>query len=165
MVACCTHILIDLPDGVDDVALATTAATVGIGVQPLSPLHVAPGAARGLLLGYGRLTESRIEAAIRELARLVAAALQPHQNRPGHAYHLDPLASGAHRADGGQRPGQVERGVAVVGRDDLPSRLGVGALVPDPHPVRPGGDDLVRTHGTDVGSHDQIPHAHWYGPM
>jgi DNA-binding transcriptional MocR family regulator len=65
---------LQLPAGVDDVAIAQAAAAQGIGVRPLSPLHLTPSKERGLLLGYGRLLESRIEEAVRALSSVVLAA-------------------------------------------------------------------------------------------
>jgi GntR family transcriptional regulator/MocR family aminotransferase len=68
------HVLLDLGDGVDDVALADAAAERGIGVRPLSPLHLDPAPERGLLLGYGRLPENRIDPAVTALARVLRQA-------------------------------------------------------------------------------------------
>ena len=49
------QLLLDLPDQVDDVTIADAAASRGINVRALSPLHLTPSRERGLLLGYGRL--------------------------------------------------------------------------------------------------------------
>jgi GntR family transcriptional regulator/MocR family aminotransferase len=67
------HVLLRLPDHIDDAAVASTAASKGIAVQPLSALHMAPSPERGLLLGYGRLSESRIPRAVDALAAVLAA--------------------------------------------------------------------------------------------
>jgi GntR family transcriptional regulator/MocR family aminotransferase len=68
------QLLLQLPDQVDDVAIADAAASHGIGVRALSPLHLTPSRERGLLLGYGRLSESRIEAAVGALSSVIAEA-------------------------------------------------------------------------------------------
>ena len=68
------QLLLRLPDQVDDVAVANVAAFQGISVRALSPLHLAPSRQRGLLLGYGRLTESRIEDAVVALASVLVEA-------------------------------------------------------------------------------------------
>ncbi len=68
------HVLLVLPADVDDVAIAATAASSGISVQALSPLYTTPEPERGLLLGYGRLPEARIQPAVRALASLLTDA-------------------------------------------------------------------------------------------
>jgi GntR family transcriptional regulator/MocR family aminotransferase len=65
------HVVLDLAESVDDVALAEAAAARGIGVRPLSPLHLEPARSRGVLLGYGRLPENRIESAVAALAAVI----------------------------------------------------------------------------------------------
>jgi GntR family transcriptional regulator/MocR family aminotransferase len=65
------HVLLALDEGADDVAIAAAAATHGIGVRALSPLHLEPASSRGLLLGYGRLPETRIEPAVAALAAVI----------------------------------------------------------------------------------------------
>jgi GntR family transcriptional regulator/MocR family aminotransferase len=61
------HVMIRLEDAVDDAAVADAAAGHGIRVRPLSDMHLGRSAARGLLIGYGRITEDRIEPAVRAL--------------------------------------------------------------------------------------------------
>jgi GntR family transcriptional regulator / MocR family aminotransferase len=68
------HVLLRLPDGVDDVAIAAAAAERGIGVNPLSPMSRPSTPKRGLLLGYSRLSEERIETAVGALAVCLADA-------------------------------------------------------------------------------------------
>ena len=68
------HVLLRLPDTVDDVALATAAAERGIGVNPLSPMSRLEMTERGLVLGYSRLTVESIDAAVVALAASLADA-------------------------------------------------------------------------------------------
>ena len=68
------QLLLELPDRVDDVAIADAAASRGIGVRALSPLHLTPSPDRGLLLGYGRLLESRIDDAVDALSSVIKEA-------------------------------------------------------------------------------------------
>jgi GntR family transcriptional regulator/MocR family aminotransferase len=77
------QLLLQLADQVDDVAIADAAASRGIGVRALSPLHLIPSQERGLLLGYGRLSESRIEDAIGALSAVIMEAGAAH--RPRHS--------------------------------------------------------------------------------
>ncbi len=79
-VAAGVHVVLALPDEVDDVAVADAAAAIGIYVVPLSTSYV-PGAdrgttpSRGLLLGYSRLSEPRLDEAVAELAGLIRPEL------------------------------------------------------------------------------------------
>lgn len=101
-VAAGVHLLLPLPDAVDDEAVAARAAAAGISVRPLSPNYL-PDAergatpARGLLLGYARLPVMRIEEAAVALATIVRAAMprsarrnqtatapSPGRRRPAH---------------------------------------------------------------------------------
>lgn len=69
------HVLLSLPSDVDDVEVARAAAEAGIGVQALSPMALAPTPsepARGLVLGFGRLPEARIQPAVTMLANVLA---------------------------------------------------------------------------------------------
>ncbi len=66
------QLLLPLPPGTDDIAIADTAACHGIHLTPLSPMHLAPSPDRGLLLGVGRLAEHRIPGAVRALAAVLA---------------------------------------------------------------------------------------------
>jgi GntR family transcriptional regulator/MocR family aminotransferase len=68
------QLLLQLPDHVDDVAIADAAASRRIGVRALSPLHLTPSRERGLLLGYGRLPQSRIEDAVAALSSVIMEA-------------------------------------------------------------------------------------------
>ena len=66
------QLLLMLPDDVDDREIARAAESRGIGVSALSPLHLAPSPERGLLLGYGRLSEPSVEQAVAALADVIA---------------------------------------------------------------------------------------------
>ncbi len=68
------HVLLRLPDEVDDIALATAAAARGIGVRPLAPMSPVGGPERGLLLGYGRLAADRIDDGDEALASILLEA-------------------------------------------------------------------------------------------
>jgi GntR family transcriptional regulator / MocR family aminotransferase len=75
------QLLLSLPDEVDDVAIADAAASARIGVRPLSPLHLVPSQERGLLLGYGRLSEGRIDQAVGALSAVIMEARAAHRLR------------------------------------------------------------------------------------
>jgi DNA-binding transcriptional MocR family regulator len=62
------------PAQTDDTILAQAAAARGIGITALSPLHLARSPDRGLLLGFGRLPNHKIPAAVDALC----ATLRPH---------------------------------------------------------------------------------------
>ncbi len=65
------HVLLRLPASVDDGAFARMAASHGIAVRALSPMLLAGGRDRGLLLGYGRLPLERIDEAVESLAGVI----------------------------------------------------------------------------------------------
>jgi len=66
------HVLLRLADD-SDVDIAAAAAERGIGVRAMSGLSLVDPPARGLVLGYGRLPLERIDAAVAELAAVIAA--------------------------------------------------------------------------------------------
>ncbi|MBU2233007.1 MAG: PLP-dependent aminotransferase family protein [Alphaproteobacteria bacterium] len=68
------HLVMRLPDGVDDVAIADHAKREGIVVQPLSRYHLQPKNASGLLLGFGAVHPDRMEAPFKTLAKVIRAA-------------------------------------------------------------------------------------------
>ena len=68
------HLVLRLPAGVDDIAVAEAAADAAIRVPPLSQFRIAPATRGGLVIGYGRLHESAIDTATRALAE----AIRPH---------------------------------------------------------------------------------------
>ncbi|HET9322315.1 MAG TPA: PLP-dependent aminotransferase family protein [Gaiellaceae bacterium] len=73
-VAAGVHMLLGLPSGVSDRAIAEAAAAEGIRVPPLSWFRVEPSGEGGLVVGYGRLHESAVGPA----ARALAAVIRPH---------------------------------------------------------------------------------------
>jgi GntR family transcriptional regulator/MocR family aminotransferase len=83
------HVLLRLPDGVDDVAVQAVAADRGIGVNPLSPMSHSGSSDSGLVVGYSRLTVESIDAAVAALAASLEEAgvpgirPRPHSPRPG----------------------------------------------------------------------------------
>jgi GntR family transcriptional regulator/MocR family aminotransferase len=74
-VAAGVHVLVRLPQGVSDAEVANAAARAGIAVPPLSAFRVRPAAEGGLVVGYGRLHESAVGAAVQALAKAVRPQL------------------------------------------------------------------------------------------
>jgi GntR family transcriptional regulator / MocR family aminotransferase len=70
-VAAGVHLLVGLPRGVSDRAVAGEAERSGVAVAPLSAFRLKPAPRGGLVIGYGRLHESAIGPAIRTLAAAV----------------------------------------------------------------------------------------------
>jgi GntR family transcriptional regulator/MocR family aminotransferase len=70
-VAAGVHLLVGLPRGVSDRAVAGEAEHSGVAVAPLSAFRLKPAPNGGLVIGYGRLHESAIGPAIRTLAAAV----------------------------------------------------------------------------------------------
>ncbi|HEX8995936.1 MAG TPA: PLP-dependent aminotransferase family protein [Ktedonobacterales bacterium] len=69
------HLLVTLPEGTDDVALAALAQARGLATTALSP-HYQAEARPGLLLGFGALNEDQLAEGVRRLAPLARAAAQ-----------------------------------------------------------------------------------------
>ena len=79
-VAAGLHLLVGLPDGIDDADVAERALASGVAVQPLSYHRLHPGPP-GLVIGYAATTPDRL----REGVRLLAAAVRtigPSAPRP-----------------------------------------------------------------------------------
>jgi GntR family transcriptional regulator / MocR family aminotransferase len=70
-VAAGVHLLLGLPPGVDDSAVARAAGDAGIRVPALSAFRIQPGGTGGLVIGYGRVHESVVEPATEALARAI----------------------------------------------------------------------------------------------
>jgi len=66
------HLVLELPENVDDVALEQTAAEAGIQVKALSAYYLKPPVRRGLLVGYAYCTPEKIT----ENAPLLAAIIR-----------------------------------------------------------------------------------------
>jgi GntR family transcriptional regulator/MocR family aminotransferase len=82
------HVLLRLPESVDDVAVARGAAEHGIRVEPLSPMSLIGAPDRGLVLGYSRLPGGRMDPAVARLAEILRgtgalASRRPVRPRPG----------------------------------------------------------------------------------
>jgi GntR family transcriptional regulator/MocR family aminotransferase len=71
------HVLLGLPGEVDDRRVEQSARDAGIAVEALARYTLTDRGQRGLLLGYGRLHESAIPAAIAKLAPVLRAAIPP----------------------------------------------------------------------------------------
>jgi GntR family transcriptional regulator/MocR family aminotransferase len=67
-VAAGLHVLVRLPEEIDDDAVADRAEERGVRVTPLSRYSHSDRAGRGLVIGYGRIHEASIPPAIRALA-------------------------------------------------------------------------------------------------
>jgi GntR family transcriptional regulator/MocR family aminotransferase len=68
------HVLLRLPEAVDDAQIALDGAASGVGVRPLSSFHLDASEQRGLLLGYGRLHDAAVAPAVDALAATLARA-------------------------------------------------------------------------------------------
>ena len=66
------HLLVDLPDDVDERALVDAAESRGVGLDSLAPHSARPGRP-GVILGYGRIAEPAIERGVRALAGAIGA--------------------------------------------------------------------------------------------
>jgi GntR family transcriptional regulator/MocR family aminotransferase len=71
-VAAGLHLVVELPDGVDDVAVAARAHDEGLGPLPLSSTRLGEPGPPGLILGYAGQTPDRLAGAVQRLAALVA---------------------------------------------------------------------------------------------
>lgn len=70
------HLVLGLPETVDDGALTDAAAAIGIAVRPLSRYYADPARApRGLLLGYACVPDDEIAPAFSRLATVIRAVL------------------------------------------------------------------------------------------
>jgi GntR family transcriptional regulator / MocR family aminotransferase len=74
-IAAGVHIVLRLPAGVSDVDVAKAASEARIAVPPLAAFRVRPAADGALVIGYGRLHEAAIPAAVRALARVIRSRL------------------------------------------------------------------------------------------
>ncbi|MFI5914685.1 PLP-dependent aminotransferase family protein [Dactylosporangium sp. NPDC051541] len=65
------HLVVELPPGVDDLALAGRATEAGLGPLALSSLRIRRGGPCGLVLGYAAHTPHELATAVRKLATLL----------------------------------------------------------------------------------------------
>jgi GntR family transcriptional regulator/MocR family aminotransferase len=72
-VAAGLHLVVELPEGVDDEVLAERARAEGLGPLPLSRMRLAGGGPPGLVLGYAANPPGELEAAVSVLGALVTA--------------------------------------------------------------------------------------------
>jgi GntR family transcriptional regulator/MocR family aminotransferase len=70
-VAAGLHLVVELPDTIDDAELVERAAAEGLGPWPLSALRVAGSGSPGLVVGYGGHSPDELAGAVRRLAALV----------------------------------------------------------------------------------------------
>ena len=70
-VAAGLHVLVRLPEGSDDEAVAVRSEQRGVRVVPLSRYAHSNGTGGGLVIGYGRIHEASIPPAIRALAKVL----------------------------------------------------------------------------------------------
>ncbi|WP_229258978.1 MocR-like pyridoxine biosynthesis transcription factor PdxR [Duganella flavida] len=68
------HLVVELPDHVDDVALSKLAAESGIRVNALSTYYLSPPVRRGLLVGYAYVTLEKISYYGKLLASIIESA-------------------------------------------------------------------------------------------
>jgi GntR family transcriptional regulator / MocR family aminotransferase len=73
-VAAGVHMVLRLPVGCNDAAVARSASEARIRVPPLSSFRITPASPGGLVLGYGRLHEESVGLAVQALARVI----RPH---------------------------------------------------------------------------------------
>lgn len=69
------HLVVELPDRIDDVALHALAREGGLSVNALSTYYLAPPLRKGLLVGYAYVTEQKIERYGKVLASVIRKAL------------------------------------------------------------------------------------------
>jgi len=75
-VAAGIHLTLRLPVGADDTAVAAAAEQEGLHVTPLSRFGISRSPSPGLVIGYGRVHDQAIEAAVVQLARVIALGTQ-----------------------------------------------------------------------------------------
>ena len=91
-VAAGLHLVVRLPAGVDDSAIARDAKSAGIDVAALTAFRIKPANSGGLVIGYGRVQELAIEPAVRELAAVARPHLRPRHS-PSIPMRIPPLAT------------------------------------------------------------------------
>ncbi len=74
------HIVVWLPDGLNDVAIASTASKAGIALRALSPMCSDNRQLSGLMLGFGGFTGPQLMDAVKGLRRVLEASAQQSSN-------------------------------------------------------------------------------------
>ncbi|WP_060442967.1 MocR-like pyridoxine biosynthesis transcription factor PdxR, partial [Serratia marcescens] len=67
------HLILNLPDEADDVAIAAAAGARGVLVRPLSRYYMQPNRRRGLLMGFACVPEEQMAAAFTQLLACINA--------------------------------------------------------------------------------------------
>ncbi len=70
------HLVVELPDWADDVALHALARDAGLSVNALSTYYLAPPLRKGLIVGYAYVTEEKIERHGKGLAAVIRTGLR-----------------------------------------------------------------------------------------
>jgi GntR family transcriptional regulator/MocR family aminotransferase len=81
-VAAGLSVVLDLPSDTDDRELERIALRSGVRVEALSRYAIEDRGSRGLVIGYGRLHESAIDAALATLARAIGESAGAGRRRP-----------------------------------------------------------------------------------
>ncbi len=66
------HLTVTLPEGYNDIAIATRAAQEKLWLWPLSPCYASANPRHGFILGYANVPEDMIPAAVRHMRQIVA---------------------------------------------------------------------------------------------
>lgn len=82
------HLILSLPDSIDDVALSAELEQKKILTRPLSAYYLRPAPRRGLLLGYGCVPEEEIETAFGHIVECLRHRLQAGGAIPGSDHRL-----------------------------------------------------------------------------
>lgn len=69
------HIVVWLPEGLDDVAVASAASQAGIALRALSPMAAGQQELTGLMLGFGGFSSEQLRDAVRRLRRVLETGL------------------------------------------------------------------------------------------
>lgn len=65
------HLVLRLPDGLDDVKIAAAAGQAGVALRPLSPMCSSNLRLSGLLLGFGGFSNEQLKTAVQKLCRIM----------------------------------------------------------------------------------------------
>ncbi|MCB0000800.1 MAG: hypothetical protein KDE56_33780, partial [Anaerolineales bacterium] len=76
-----THLLVYLPEGVDERAVVRETAVCGVGVTPGAPYHLQKPAPPSILLSFSGVAEAEIEEGVRRLAGVLGQLVNPEMTR------------------------------------------------------------------------------------